>query len=42
MPATLQINIVWVSTEHGGSSAVLVPPDKTIEYVGKAMSVVEP
>jgi alpha-D-xyloside xylohydrolase len=42
MPASIQINIVWVSAEHGVSAALVRNPDKSVEYVGKAISVVEP
>ena len=42
MPASIQINIVWVSAGHGASGALVANPDKTVEYTGKAMSVVEP
>lgn len=42
MPASIQINIVWVSAGHGGSAALVDNPDKTVEYVGKVISVVEP
>ena len=42
MPASIQINIVWVSAGHGASVALVANPDKTVEYTGKAISVVEP
>jgi alpha-D-xyloside xylohydrolase len=42
MPASLQIRIVWVSAGHGASAALVATPDKTVEYTGKAISVVEP
>lgn len=42
MPASIQINIVWVYAGHGGSAALVDNPDKTVEYVGKVISVVEP
>jgi alpha-D-xyloside xylohydrolase len=42
MPASIQINIVWVSAGHGASAALRTNPDKTVEYTGKAISVVEP
>ena len=42
MPASIQLNIVWVSVGHGASAALVGSPDKTVEYTGKAISVVEP
>ena len=42
MPASIQINIVWVSAGHGASAALVANPDKTVEYTGKAISVEEP
>ena len=42
MPASIQFNIVWVSAGHGSSAALVANPDKTVEYAGKAISVVEP
>ena len=42
MPAGIQINIVWVSTGHGSGLAAVANPDKTIEYIGKAVSIQAP
>jgi alpha-D-xyloside xylohydrolase len=42
MPAGIQINIVWVSSGHGSGLAAVANPDKTIEYIGKAVSVQAP
>ena len=42
MPASIQMNIVWVSNEHGAGPAPVASPDKTIEYTGKAISVQAP
>ncbi len=42
MPADMQINIVWVSPGHGASTAVESNPDKTLQYFGKAISIVAP
>ena len=42
MPASIPIRIVWVSAGHGASAALVVNPDKIVEYTGKAISVVEP
>ncbi len=42
MPASIRINIVWVSAGHGASAAPVANPDKTVEYTGKAISVEEP
>ena len=42
MPASIQINIVWVSAGHGAATALVANPDKTVEYTGKAISAKEP
>jgi len=42
MPAGIQINIVWVSPGHGSGLAAVANPDKTIDYVGKAVSIQAP
>jgi len=42
MPASIRMNIVWVSAGHGASAALVANPDKIVEYAGKAISVVEP
>ena len=42
MPASIQINIVWVSAGHAASAAPVANPGKTVEYAGKAISVEEP
>jgi alpha-D-xyloside xylohydrolase len=42
MPASIQMNIVWVSNEHGAGPVPVASPDKTIEYTGKAISVQAP
>jgi alpha-D-xyloside xylohydrolase len=42
MPASIQINIVWVSAGHGFSVAPVANPDITVEYTGKAISAVKP
>ena len=42
MPASILLNIVWVSTGHGVSTALADNPDKTVQYAGKAIAVVEP
>ena len=42
MPASIQINIVWVAAGHGASGAPVANPDKTVEYKGKAILVKEP
>jgi hypothetical protein len=42
MPASIQINIVWVSAGHGASAALVANPDKTVEYSGKAITIVGP
>jgi hypothetical protein len=39
MPASIQINIVWVSAGHGASASTVISPDKAVTYVGKAISV---
>ncbi|MGO9167040.1 MAG: DUF5110 domain-containing protein, partial [Candidatus Sulfotelmatobacter sp.] len=41
MPASIRINIVWVSAGHGVSAAPVANPDMTVEYTGKATSVVK-
>jgi hypothetical protein len=42
MPASIQINIVWVAAGHGASGAPVANPDKTVEYNGEAISVMKP
>jgi alpha-D-xyloside xylohydrolase len=42
MHADVRFNIVWVSAGHGESGALAGNPDKTVDYVGKAVSVAEP
>jgi alpha-D-xyloside xylohydrolase len=42
MPASIRIDIVWVSNEHGAGIAPVANPDKTVEYTGKAISVKAP
>ena len=42
MPASIQIKIIWVSAGHGASTAPVANPDKTVDYNGTAISVVEP
>jgi hypothetical protein len=42
MPASIQMNIVWVSNEHGAGPGPIASPDKIIEYTGKAVSVQAP
>lgn len=41
VPASLRMNIVWVSAGHRASAALVANPDKTVEYTGKVISVVE-
>lgn len=38
----LQIDITWVGPEHGAPGSMVANPDKTVRYVGKAISVSEP
>ena len=42
MPATIKFNVVWVSDGHGAGEMPLATPDKTVEYTGKAVTVVAP
>jgi alpha-D-xyloside xylohydrolase len=42
MHASIQINVIWVSSGRGASAAPVANPDKTVEYSGKAISIVEP
>ncbi len=41
MPVRIQFNVSWVSAGHGSGAAV-ARPDKTVEYTGKAISVMAP
>ena len=42
MPASIQIDVVWVSKEHGAGLAPAANPDKTVQYTGKPISVQAP
>ncbi|HZD30616.1 MAG TPA: TIM-barrel domain-containing protein [Candidatus Angelobacter sp.] len=42
MPASIQINVVWVSAAHGSGLAPVANPDKTVEYKGNAVSIQAP
>ena len=42
MPASIQVNVVWVSAGHGSGLEIFASPDKVIEYTGKAVSIQAP
>ena len=41
-PATIQFNIVWVSTGRSSRSEPDINPDRTVACTGRAISVQEP
>jgi alpha-D-xyloside xylohydrolase len=41
MPANIQFNVSWVSAGHGSGTAI-AQPDKTVQYMGKEISVMAP
>ena len=42
MPASIQVNVVWVSAGHGSGLEISAAPDKVFEYTGKAISIQAP
>ncbi len=42
MASSIRFNIVWVSADHGSGQAPVENPDKTVEYLGKTISVQAP